>query len=172
MTAIVEPTKTKTERKVIYLRHDDDLENNVMVDSEHFDPIFVTPAEAVKSIVQGVSPLVEMIQEYTASANEQIELMLKKLKAWSKEHSNLLCRADVRFLSLSNFLFVVMQNDKPYDFELSDKLTELDIDFANDAHFNSISLNVLAIPRCSSEDAQAFLDWERNIVIVDFTSNA
>jgi len=166
MNALAE--SIKTERRVIYLRYDDDVEDNVMVHPEYLDPIFVTPAEAVKAIMYRSSHLQERLKTVT----EQTELMLKKLKTWSKEHSNLICRADIRFLSQDDFLFVVMQKDVPYDFDLSDKLTELDIDFANDIHFNLISLNVLAIPKCSSDAAQAFIDWERNIVIADFTSHA
>jgi hypothetical protein len=170
MTTLAEPIKT--ERKVIYLRYNDDADDNVMVHTEYHDPIFVTPAEAVKAIVERTSPWVEIVQEHMKALTKQTESMLKKLKNWCKEHSRLVRRADVRFLSLDEFLFVVMQKDVPYNFELSEKLTDLDIEISNDEYFNLLTLNVLAIPCCSSDAAQAFIDWEHNIVIVNFTPHA
>jgi hypothetical protein len=65
-----------------------------------------------------------------------------------------------------------MQKDVPYNFDLSDKLTDLDIEIANRSDFDNVTLNVLAIPRCSRETAQAFIDWERTFCIANFAENA
>jgi len=47
--------------------------------------------------------------------------------------------------------------DHPGDFGRS---RESGIEIANNSDFDWVTLNVLAIPRCSSEAAQAFVDWK------------
>lgn len=169
-------TATRKQRTLYRLRYDDDTDNNVMVYPENGeDTHSVTPAEAVVAIMERSSPLGQMMsaaQSQMRILGKQSESLLKRLQSWSVEHSSFICRADIRVQSLDDFLFVVMQKDVPYDFELSSKLTDLDIEVSNDPNFNLITLNVLAIPRCSSDAAQAFIDWENNIGIVDFTCNA
>jgi hypothetical protein len=164
---------TATKERVHRLRHDSN--DRVVVHPQDND-LHVMPAkEAVKAIQQSLSPLNKLmpfIESGMQTMGEQSVALFERLQDWSKEHSNLISRADVRALAYDDFLFVVMQKDVPYNFDLSDKLTELDIEIANDSDFDWLTLNVLAIPRCSSEAAQAFIDWEHTICIANFTKNA
>jgi hypothetical protein len=61
-----------------------------------------------------------------------------------------------------------MQKEVPYDFDLSEKLTDLDIEIANNPNFNRVTLNVLSFPRCSVEAAQAFVDLKLAVSIANF----
>ena len=45
----------------------------------------------------------------------------------------------------------------PYDVELNDALTELDLAVANDDDFNLIQLDVLALPRTNSHGLESFV---------------
>jgi hypothetical protein len=161
-----------TEKQVHRLRHDSN--DNVVVYPPDND-IHVMPAkEAVKAILRSFSPvnkLMSFVESGMQMIGEQSAALVERLQDWSKEHSHIISRADMRVLSHDDFLFVVMQKEVPYNFDLSDKLTDLDLEIANDSGFDKVTLNVLAIPRCSSEAAQAFIDWERTICIANFTEN-
>jgi len=160
-------------KQVLRLRHYSN--DDVLVHPPNNDLYIVTASEAVEAIQRWVSPynkVMTVLADHLKTIKEQSEALLKKLQDWSAKHSEIICRADFRVMSLDDFLFVVMQKDVPYDFDLCDKLTELDIEIANDADFNLVTLNVLSIPRCSSDAATAFIDWEHNICIADFTNNA
>jgi len=162
-----------TEKQVHRLRHDSG--DSVLVHPPD-DDIHVMPAkEAVEAIQRSFSPISKImpfIESGMQTMGEQSAALVERLQDWSKEHSNFISRADIRVLAYNDFLFVVMQKDVPYDFDLSDKLTNLDIEIANNSDFDWVTLNVLAIPRCSSEAAQAFVDWKHTYCIANFTENA
>lgn len=108
----------------------------------------------------------------TQTLGAQVEALLKRLRDWCGEHSEMIGRADVRVIAPDNLLFVVMQKGVPYDFELADCLTDLDIEVARSADFDLIMLNVQKIPRCSHASAQAFIDWDNAISIANFDEHA
>jgi len=171
--AVFPVSTTVAKKQILRIRYDRD--DDVVVHPQDNDVYVITTKEAVEAIQQWVSPfnnVISVVGDHIRSLKEQSESLLLKLQDWSKKHSDTICRADFRVLSLNDFLFVVMQKDIPYNSDLSDKLTDLDIEIANDDNFNLITLNVLAIPRCSFDAAQAFIDWEHNICIADFTDNA
>jgi len=163
----------ETEKQVHRLRHDSD--DRVVVHPSDND-LHVMPAkEAVEAIQRSFSPLNKLmpfIESGMQTTGEQSVVLIERLQNWSKEHSDLISRADIRVRSYNDFLFVVMQKEVPYNFDLSDKLTDLDIEIANNSDFDWITLDVLAIPRCSAEAAQAFIDWKHTYCIANFTENA
>jgi hypothetical protein len=166
-------SNTVAKKQILRIRYDRD--DDVVVHPPDDDVYVVTTKEAVEAIQQWASPyneVVAVLADHLKTLKEQSESLLKKLHDWSKEHSDSIHRADFRVLSLDDFLFVVMQKNVPYNSDLCDELTDLDIEIANDADFGLITLNVLSIPRCSPDAAQAFIDWEHNICIADFTNNA
>lgn len=121
---------------------------------------------------QWTLPIDTLLHGGSQTLGAQVEALLKKLQHWSNEHSHMIGRADVRVIAPDDLLFVVMQKGIPYDFDLSEHLTDLDIEIARSADFNLITLNVQTIPRCSSSSAQAFIDWDTAIHIAHFTDNA
>jgi len=131
----------------------------------------ITTKEAVEAI-QDWSSSINQAVTFLSRIKEQSKALLEKLQEWCEKYCDFISRADVRVVSGDDFLFVVMQKSVPYDFDLSEKLTDLDMEIANSPDFDLITLNVLAIPRCSYDAAQAFIDWEHNICVVDFTNNA
>lgn len=165
--------ETATKKQVHRLRHDS--MDEVLVHPPNNDIHVMSAKNAVEAIQQSLSPLnklVPFLENGMKTLREQSGILVEKFQDWSREHASMISRADVRVVSLDDFLFVVMQKDVPYNFDRSEKLTDLDIEVANSPAFDSITLNVLAISCCSSEAAQAFIDWEHTTCIADFTENA
>ena len=135
-------------------------------------PDDITAVEAAEVFQYLSIPVNKDVNSMTVLIKEQVRALLERLQKWGEKHRSSISRADVRGMDSDGILFVVMQKGVPYDFDLSEKLTDLDIEIANSPDFDLITLNVLAIPRCSHDAAQAFIDWERNICIVDFTNDA
>ena len=153
---------SRTDLRPIYLLHHGD-DSEVMVHPPDNDIHFMSSSEAVRAII-GWAPIAERISVIQG----QLKALLEKLRKWSVEHQSLLARSDLRVRSYDDILFVVMQRDIPYDAHLSDLLSDLDIEIFNDNDFEAIRLDVLAIPRCSDDAAQAFIDLERNVRIAEF----
>ena len=88
----------------------------------------------------------------------QMADLLDKLSDWVKLRRDRLKGAHLTLRqNHRSVLFVIMQKDIPFDAELSDELTDLDIEVANDEAFKLLTLDVLAIPAVSRESANAFL---------------
>lgn len=57
----------------------------------------------------------------------------------------------------NDVLFLVIHKGSSFDQELSDELTDLDLEVANSKDLNMVDLEVLAIPSVSDESCRAFL---------------
>lgn len=102
----------------------------------------------------------EAARAYHASGDtlhfaDQFSAMLEALSDWIRQHQN---RIGSAYLTIreNDIRFVVMQQDKKFDRELTEALTELDLELANREEFELIRLNTLAIPAVSPESATAF----------------
>jgi len=102
----------------------------------------------------------------------QVDALLKRLRKWCNEHSHLISRADVLVKAPDEFVFVAMQTDVPYDFDLADALTDLDLEVANSDDYDLIEFDVGGIPLCPGASERAFYDRNNVICIVNFIDNA
>lgn len=86
----------------------------------------------------------------------QLTEVLKKLGNWAAQrkdqiHSAMLSPGE------HGLLFLVMQKDVPFDQQLTDDLTDLDLEIAQNPSFALVRVEVLAIPRVDKETATAFI---------------
>ena len=86
----------------------------------------------------------------------KFRLLLRKLAIWISSHSNLLSKACLTIRD-QGLLFLVVRKDLRLDENLSDSLTALDIEIAQDPQLQEIRLSVLALPATSDEGIASFL---------------
>ena len=152
---------TVTKSKAIYLKHDDP--SQVLVHPADDDKGVVSASDAVLAILGWGSISTEI-----SVLEKQLRLLLVKLQQWSHKYSEKIYRSDVQVRGFKDILFVVMQKDIPYDDDLTCELSQFDFDIFNDHNFSEVRLNTLAIPRCSIDSMQAFVNLDRSICIAEF----
>ena len=150
-----------TKVKTIYLKHDDPSQ------------VLVHPADDDKSVISASDAVLAILKWGSISAEisvlgDQLRLLLAELQRWSYEHSNKIRRSDVQVRGIKDILFVVMQKEIPYDDDLTCALSKFDSDIFNNLDLNAVRLNTLAIPCCSADSMQAFVNLDRSICIAEF----
>lgn len=91
-----------------------------------------------------------------ADFTNQVADLLEKLGDWVTARKGKIGSAHLTFRRDSSILLVI-QKAVEFDEQLSDELTELDIEIATDPAFGLVNFDVLAIPAVSTESANAFL---------------
>jgi hypothetical protein len=99
---------------------------------------------------------------YTSAFSNQFQKLLDKLAQWIHVNKN---EIESAFLTVrdAGLLFLVVRNSKKYNGQFEDKLTELDIEVAQDKNFDKIKLSVLAIPQVDFEQISSFLNPQASL---------
>ena len=91
--------------------------------------------------------------------SKQIGLLSQKLADWSRKQMGAIRSAHLTIRD-SRLSFVVVQKGVEFDEQLSDALTELDFEIADDPELDLIRLDTIAIPNASPESLAAFIPME------------
>lgn len=83
--------------------------------------------------------------------------LLDHLAEWIERNKGVLKSAFVA-IRHEGLLFLVVQKAIAYDDNLSDLLTDLDVEIARDERFNLLRVNTLALPLCSRDDIEQFFE--------------
>jgi len=87
---------------------------------------------------------------------DQFNHLLSYLGTWIEKYRSGIASAHLTSRD-SGLLLLIEQDAVPYDAKLNDALTDLDLAVANDADFNLIQLDVLALPRTDLHGLESFL---------------
>lgn len=87
----------------------------------------------------------------------QFRLLLRTLAQWRNKHSHDVANA-ILTIQDSTLLFVVQSSGSKFNEELTDSLSSLDLQIANDPALTMIRLNTLVLPPVSDESLMSFLD--------------
>ena len=134
---------------LVLLDESHDPATQVRVSRKTRDMFFLSLGEAVEACSAFVTSKIDF--------SNQMADLLDLLSAWVTERKERIKAAHLTLRRDNSVLFVVTQKEVRFDEALSDDLTRLDIDVANNPAFELITLDVLAIPAVSAESATAFL---------------
>ncbi len=135
--------------KSVVLLDEQNHNQQVVVSSEDADRIVMSMSEAVKACFA--------FDKGVHAFNRQFAELLDRLVKWINRHREAIRNAHVTIRPPNNLLFVVTQQEVEFDQQLTDALTELDIEIAGSNDFDLIDFDVLALPKVSKESAKAFL---------------
>lgn len=120
--------------------------------------IVVTPNYQDRFMVK-VGRAIEILRQHQKreSLENQFKVLVKRLATWLEEHSNGWERA---FLTAgeSTLRFIVVRNQVKFQGELTDALSDLGAEIANDPDLDLIRISARALPLASGESIQSFLD--------------
>lgn len=120
--------------------------------------LVVTPSDQDRFMVK-VGKAIEILRQYQREDQfaNQFNLLVKRLAAWLDQHAGRWQRA---FLTAgeSALRFIVMRRQARFEEEITDALSDLGVEIANDPDFSLIKLNTRALPLASNEALQSFLD--------------
>jgi hypothetical protein len=151
-----------SETKPIQLKYDEDT--RVVVHHADGDRVVVSAAEAVLSILKWGSVTTRL-----SDVQEQMHLLLRQLRTWCDTRASRIYRAFVQVnITYERVGFIVIQKAVPYDEQLSDDLTELDLELFHHPQLGAIRVDVLGIPRCSLDSMQAFVNLDKSICIAEY----
>lgn len=137
------------QQRVTFVLLDEDDERSVVVRPKDNDKFVVSSQEAVAACFA--------YDKFVGGLKKQVDELMEHLSQWVKDHRQYIKSAFVTFRVGNSMLFLVMQKETLFDPVLSEHLTDLDIEIANNPSFNLIDLDVMAIPPVSRESAEAFL---------------
>lgn len=137
------------QQRVTFVLLDEDDDRSVVVRPKDNDKFVVSSKEAVAACFA--------YDKFVGGLKKQVDELMDHLSQWVKDHRQYIKSAFLTFRVGNSMLFLVMQKEAPFDPVLSEHLTDLDIEIANNSAFNLIDLDVMAIPPVSRESAEAFL---------------
>lgn len=133
-----------------YVLLDEGAEGEVRITQRNRDQFFLSLGEAVAACAAFAKSKFDFAG--------QVADLLETLSKWVRARRDRISAAHLTFRPENNDIrFVVMQKAVEFDSQLSEELTDLDIEIANSEAYDLISLDVLAIPAVSLESANAFL---------------
>lgn len=123
----------------------------IVISPEDQDRFTATVEEAIKACQSSIQGFAKFQQAFKS--------LLTRLQSWISEHEK---DVDSAYLSVrdAGLLFVVVRKGASYDRDFEDLLTQVDLEIANDSEFNTIRMNVLALPNCPSDSITAFVSPE------------
>jgi len=124
-------------------------QGKVVVTAQDQDRFVMTIEQAAAACAEG---------DKAIRFGKQLEnVLLPKLGAWLAGHQAAVRKA---FLTQreGRLLFLVIQSTAPYDRQLADDLTALDLDVARDASLDLIPLSVMALPAVDDNAAASFME--------------
>jgi hypothetical protein len=120
--------------------------------------LVVTPSDQDRFMVK-IGRAIEILRVHQRQEqfSNQFNLLLKLLASWLEAHAVSWDRA---FLTAgeSTLRFIVVRKHVKCDDEITDALSDLGVEIANDPDFNLIKLSTRALPLASNEAIQSFLD--------------
>jgi len=119
--------------------------------------IVVTPEDNDRFVttVEHAIAACQMQQESEEFA-KQFDRLLRRLAGWIVEQQDKIKEAYLTVRD-AGLLFLVVRKEKHYDRELTDSLTDLDIEIAQSSEFNLVRLSVLALPNASKDSVYSFI---------------
>lgn len=87
---------------------------------------------------------------------DQLKMLLQGLAEWIDSRIDQLSDAYLTVRD-AGLLFVVVRKGRQYDSDFESKLTDLDVEVANDSDYNLIKMDVLALPNSSNESINSFV---------------
>lgn len=140
--------ETRTQYQLVLL--DEESDGRVKVVQKNSEEFFMTIQQAVIACRQ-----LDKFLDF----KEQMGNLWEFLMEWVSER-----RTSIKSAYLTprdhDVLFLVVQKDVPFDQELADDLSDLDISAANDRRFGLINLEVMSIPSVSKDSITAFISSE------------
>lgn len=126
---------------------------------EHRDgDLLVTPSDQDRFLVK-IGKAIEILRQnqHQEQFSNQCSLLVKRLAAWLDEHAGKWRRA---FLTAgeSTLRFIVVRKQSRFEEDITDALSDLGVEIANDPDFDLIKLGARALPLASNEAVQSFLD--------------
>jgi len=121
--------------------------------------ILVTPSDENRFCVK-VGKAIEILRQHDRESQfgKQFSVLVKRLAEWINDNG----RGSRAFLTAGEGVlrFVVMRNEVRYDEEITDALSDLELEIANDQDLALIKVNTTALPLVSEEALQSFLDCD------------
>jgi hypothetical protein len=126
---------------------------------EHRDgDLLITPSDQDRFMVK-IGKAIEILRQYERHKQfeNQFNVLLKRLASWLDSHQDQWERA---FLTAgeSTLRFIVVRKQVRFQPEITDALSGLGIEIANDPDLDLIQLSTRALPLASEESLQSFLD--------------
>lgn len=144
MDSTLEQSPVVTVMPLTWQRHDGNL---VVTPSDH-DRLMVKIGRAIEIL---------RLHQRGEQFSGQFTLLLKRLAGWLEGHAG---RWDRAFLTAGDSVlrFIVVRKQVIVDEEITDGLSDLGVEIANDPDFDLIKLSTRALPLASNEALQSFLD--------------
>ena len=92
-----------------------------------------------------------------ADVTRQVRELWALLTEWLAARGDAVQSAHLQPANLGQLLFLVVQKAPQFNQELTDSLTELDMDVANDDRFKLIKMMVRLVPPCEQDQIEAML---------------
>jgi hypothetical protein len=126
---------------------------------EHKDGnIVVTPSNQDRFLIK-IGRAIEILRQHQRQQQfeKQFDLLLKELASWLEKHEGRWSRA---FLTAgeSTLRFIVVRGQVKFESDLTDALSDLGVEVANDPDLELIQLSTRALPLVTEEALQSFLD--------------
>lgn len=120
--------------------------------------IVVTPSDQDRFVVK-VGKAIELLRQHDRQENfkSQFNLLIKELASWLGKHSG---RWERAFLTAgeNTLRFIVVRKQVKCEGDLTDSLSDLGVEIANDPDLDLIKLTTRALPLVANEELQSFLD--------------
>lgn len=118
--------------------------------------LVVTPSDGDRFVVK-IGKAIELLRQHDRSQfDDQFRLLLRQLGEWLNRndhwHRALLTGGE------GVLRFIVVRDEVAADDAITDALSDLDQEIANDPDLNLIKLNATALPLVSDEALQSFVD--------------
>ena len=111
--------------------------------------------ETFRELQDKAKEVLQIASEFT-KFTEQFQSLLNLLGKWAKENRSQLKKVYLTIRD-SDLLFLVIQKRNCLDIEFEDRLSDLDLEVANNLEFDQIRLNVMALPNMSEDGTESFL---------------
>ncbi len=140
---------TQTHFKPIRLKWSQQ-EQKIVVEPEDEDRFVITMREAVA--VCGA-----YLEE--RKFREQVSLLLSRCATWIDKNKQ---QIDTAYMTIQDggILFLVIQEGKARNSSLSNDLSALDVEIANDENVSLLDVSVLLLPKGTEEDISSFINHE------------
>ncbi|HVA50777.1 MAG TPA: hypothetical protein VNH11_30815 [Pirellulales bacterium] len=120
--------------------------------------LVVTPNDQDRFMVK-IGKAIEILRQnqHYEQFSKQFSVLVKRLACWLEEHGESWDRA---FLTAreSTLRFIVVRKQVEFQDEITDALSDLGVEIANDPDLDLIKLSTRALPLVSNESLQSFLD--------------
>ncbi len=129
-----------------YFRKD----QKIVVEPEDKDRYMITMREAVAACGAYLEEL---------KFREQFRVLLNRCGVWINKHEKQIADAYMTIQD-GGVLFLVIQEGKVRDSSLSNNLSALDIEIANDDNLSLLDVSVLVLPKGTKADVSSFINHE------------